>query len=652
MTQSTLGDEPFVNEGLFNTQYLKQTLPELDEWDCDSEAKTSKLHLKNIFIEEHGVDENKELLDGLLEDNLCEQWIDKVIEELGYSFSAKETLPKANGEVDRLLFESATDRRKGTSLKKDGYADEMFELASTVLEAKQWDFNFEQTFTDREVYNNASGQIRHYLEQTPVGLDWGILTNGRKWRLYSIRDYRTQVYFEVDLPELLLEGDIFDFKYFYLLFHKNSLEDRPRGRFLDRIWKESERYAEEVGGDLQDNVFRALRVLARGFTEEDNLDLDLTSEEDLESLKENSLVFLYRIMFILYAEGKDLINPEEGIARKRYERNFSLEEKRIEVLEDVGHSEDFELYEKNRYELWDRLDTLFDLIDEGDDKLDITAYNGGLFATEEHQFISENRVSDSYLAQVIYYLSATTSNGKLVPVRYSDLNTRHLGSVYEGLLEHQFKKATEDLAAVEDDGNEVWKSADSVDEEDAIETVEEGDLYVANDDDERKTTGSYYTPEYVVKYIIEETVAPLLEDIEEQLQQDGFDPETEEYVGAFASRVRELNVLDPAMGSGHFLTSLINYLTEEVQKSARNAEVSGIIDEEHYRRLVAKEVIYGTDNNEMAVELAKVSMWLETLAVDQPLAFLDHHLKIGNSVLGSDIGSLEQLAAAQRRDED
>jgi type I restriction-modification system DNA methylase subunit len=437
-----------------------------------------------------------------------------------------------------------------------------------------------------------------------------------------------------------------------VLFHKNSLHDRPKGLFLDRICEESERYAEEVGEDLQDNVFRALRVLARGFTEEDDLDIDLTSEEDLEKLKENSLVFLYRVMFILYAEGKDLISPEESMARKRYERNFSLEEKRIEILEDVGHSEDFELYEKNRYEIWDRLYTLFNLIDEGNDKLDITAYNGGLFATEEHQFISENRVSDYYLAQVIYYLSATTSNGELVPVRYSDLNTRHLGSVYEGLLEHQFKEAAEDLAAVEDDGNEVWKSADSVDEADAIETVEEGELYVANDDDERRTTGSYYTPEYVVRYIIEETVAPLLEDIEEQLQKDGFDPEKQEYVDAFASKVRELSILDPAMGSGHFLTSLINYITEKVQKSARNAGVSGIIDEENYRRLVAKEVVYGTDNNEMAVELAKVSMWLETLAVDQPLAFLDHHLKIGNSVLGSNIDSLEELAATQRRDED
>jgi hypothetical protein len=180
MTQSTLGDEPFVNEGLFNTQYLKHTLPELDEWNCNSEARASKKRLKDIFVEEHGVNENKKLLDGLLEDNLCEQWIDKVIEELGYNFSAKETLPKANGEVDRLLFESGDDRRKGTSLKKEGYADEMFELASTILEAKQWDFNFDQTFSDREVYNNASGQIRHYLEQTPAGLDWGILTNGRK----------------------------------------------------------------------------------------------------------------------------------------------------------------------------------------------------------------------------------------------------------------------------------------------------------------------------------------------------------------------------------------------------------------------------------------------------------------------------------------
>ena len=170
---------------------------------------------------------------------------------------------------------------------------------------------------------------------------------------------------------------------------------------------------------------------------------------------------------------------------------------------------------------------------------------------------------------------------------------------------------------------------------DAIETVEAGGLYVVNDDGERKATGAYYTPDYVVSYIVEETIDPLIDEIKADLSREGLLPGDMGYFGGFYSRVLQLRVLDPAMGSAHFLTSATAYLTEQVMEVSREQEQGH--DERQIRRTIAKECIYGVDINGMAVELGKLSMWLETLAADKPLAFLDHHLKAGNSLVGSDI---------------
>jgi hypothetical protein len=143
----------------------------------------------------------------------------------------------------------------------------------------------------------------------------------------------------------------------------------------------------------------------------------------------------------------------------------------------------------------------------------------------------------------------------------------------------------------------------------------------------------------VVSYIVEETVDPLLDDIKAELEADGLEPSDTEYFRRFWQQVLDLKILDPAMGSAHFLTSATGYLTEQVMEVVREQEIQSY-DEQELRRTIAKECIYGVDVNGMAVELGKLSMWLETLAADKPLAFLDHHLKTGNSLVGSDISEV------------
>ncbi|WP_207590492.1 Eco57I restriction-modification methylase domain-containing protein [Halomontanus rarus] len=634
MSQATLSDRSYVNSNLFSGYYLDERIQDREEWDCDKVAQEAMDELQSLYDLESG------LVDGYSEDSLIDNWIDEVLDILDFGTNVETTLPDGSGYVDALLFEDTAARRDAAEvyLRTEDTTD-LFERGIGLVEAKQWDADFTTRFSEQRPYRNASHQIKHYLERTPESIQWGVLTNGRKWRLYGTKDYETQTYYEIDLPELLKRGDLEAFKYFYVFFRPEAFQERGETTFLDSVWSESETVAQELGEDLQDNIFTALRVLGRGFAETNELEIEPDDNEGLETLKQQSLVLLYRLMFVLYAESRGLIHPEGGDAVTEYEENFSLDELRLEIHEEIGEVDDgFDAYSEYSTTMWSRLEDLFRLIDEGEESLGIPPYNGGLFNREKHAFLTDHEVSNRYLAEVIYRISTTENDaGRYVLADYADLDTRHLGSVYEGLLEHQFRIAPTEYAAVAEDGGQVWKPATEVSVADAVETVDEGGLYVVNDEGERKATGAYYTPDYVVTYIVEETVGPLVNEIKADLEDQGFEPGTHEYLGAFYRRVTDLKILDPAMGSGHFLTRATEYLAQQVMKEVREIEEATAFDEQRVRRDVAKECIYGVDLNGMAVELAKLSMWLETLAADQPLAFLDHHLKTGNSLVGSDV---------------
>ena len=644
MSQATLSDRPYVNANLFSGHYLDERVQEREEWDCDDDARDAMDDLQTLYELEGS------LVEGYGEDALIDNWIDEVLDILGFGTQEEVTLPNGGGHVDELLFETTTARRDAAGVYLDTKdTTDLFERGVGIVEAKQWDAAFDVTFSEQRPYRNASHQTKHYLENTPPNIQWGVLTNGRKWRLYGTNDYETQTYYEVDLPELLERGDLKAFKYFFVFFRSPAFHESGGTTFLDEVWSESETASQELGESLQDNVFTALRVLGRGFVEtNDDLDIDPDDEDAMDELKEQSLVFLYRLMFVLYAEARGLIHPEGQSAQDEYDQNFSLDELRLDIHDTIGEVDEGFEDEFSDYSttMWHRLEDLFRLIDEGEDDLGIPPYNGGLFDHEEHDFLTEHGVSNRYLAEVIYRLSTTQNEeGRYVLADYADLDTRHLGSVYEGLLEHQFRIAPEGYAAVAADGGQVWKPATEVSVADAVETVPEDGLYVVNDEGERKATGAYYTPDYVVTYIVEETVGPLVEEIREDLIDQGFEPGTQEYIGPFFRRVTDLRILDPAMGSGHFLTKATGYLSEQVMAEVREAETEfGVaFDEQHIRREIAKECIYGVDLNGMAVELAKLSMWLETLAANRPLAFLDHHFKQGNSLIGSNIEDIEEL---------
>lgn len=632
-----------TNRGLFSNYYLDEHLPETEAWDALDEAELQAAYdeITNLWEREKCTAPKRN------ESQLEETFIRPIFRTLGIPFEVEESTSRTQRRPDYGFFETEDAARDAFERREAG--GDFSENAVAVADAKRWDRSLDTRGSGehKRDFENPSYQIHVYLQETPAR--WAVLTNGKKWRLYhSPTSHRLDSYYEVDLPTILESGDREDFKRFYLFFrHGAFLEDGSGDCFLDDVYGESNVFAQELGEDLQDNIYQAITILSEGFLQHPENDLD---EADLDLIHDSSLIYLYRLIFVLYAEAED--RELLDTSNEMYEQSYSLHSLKQEVAEEID-SGDPE-YRDWQGHLRSRLDELFTLIDEGstsqgipEEDLYIPTYNGGLFRTDpdeddgrEARFLANHDVGDASLATVVELLTRTENDdGEKRFVDYSSLDVRHLGSIYEGLLEYKPNVADEPLAL--EDGEYV-----RADDGDVV--VQEGDVYLTTDSGERKVTGSYYTPEYVVEYVVENTLGPLVDEIREDLisnthSDSGFAEE-------FAERVFDLNVLDPAMGSGHFLTSAVDYLAREIiDAQERQAAQQGVetIDEEHdinwARRHVAQRCIYGVDLNFLSVELAKASLWLRTLAAGQPLVFLDHHLKTGNSLVGSDIEEIEAL---------
>jgi hypothetical protein len=201
--------------------------------------------------------------------------------------------------------------------------------------------------------------------------------------------------------------------------------------------------------------------------------------------------------------------------------------------------------------------------------------------------------------------------------------------------------AEQPMAAIKEKGKELWLPVGEVGKRKMLDSVDAGEIYLATDKGERKATGSYYTPDYIVKYIVKNTIEPVVE------------RKKQEWLGtsrSFADYVLSIKVLDPAMGSGHFLVEATDQLARwlvSAWATARPEEADSkeVAEQDiHWaRREVVRNCIYGVDLNPMAVELAKLSLWLTTVASNKPLSFLDHHLRCGNSLIGAELDRLTVL---------
>ena len=576
----------YRNQELFSDNYLKNRLPDSELWAAEG-LRECRQQIAKLYERE------KPLLPSYNEPQLEDHVVRPVLSLLGHCYEVQE---KLIDQPDYAFFAGET-ACQAAHRKPEG---KFWEDAIGLADAKAWDVNL-----DAKGKDSPFGQIKRYLFE--YGIDWGILTNGRLWRLYHREKSRLKpVFYELNLPRLLEEGSEEDFKYFFLFFRRQAFYDPPRPLFLDVVSEESTRYAEQLQDDLKRQVYQALRYACQGFLSYKPNGL---TAADFNEIHDNALVLLYRLLFILYAEARGLLPMDNAQYRERYSLDAIKRQATGQLAASMANH-------------WPNVKNLCGAIDQGDEELGIPEYNGGLFDPQKHQFLEQKQLPDKYLAQVLDAL-ACTAEGKFLD--YSDLEVRHLGSIYEGLLEYKLAQATEPMVAVRRKGKELWLSQAQAKGSSVLDRCQPGELYLVTDRGERKATGSYYTPQYIVEYIVDNTVGPLVEECES------------------TDDILQLNILDPAMGSGHFLVEATDYLARAIaEKQGENWDELTEEERTPFKRQVVERCIYGVDLNPLAVELAKLSLWLHTAARGKALNFLDHHLRCGNSLIGAKI---EDLAA-------
>jgi type I restriction-modification system DNA methylase subunit len=685
--QLSLPFSPIRNSGLFSNHWLEHRLPLEPEWAELREEATNAIHALSELWEE----KEKHVEHYANEQTLEVEWIQPVLRLLGWQFDYQTFLRGDRPDYALFLDDAAYDAALKSGKREHAYWD----YPTLLGDAKAWHVNLDRPQKVNNKREYPPEQIERYLRNS--NLPFGLLTNGRTWRLYPAtltrEQARFETYIEGDLTTILRRwrqvekkgGALFernslldDFMPFFLFFSPLAFRAvGDRQTLIERAIKGSSEYRIGVGEGLRDRVFEALRLCIEGFMQHRPNGLD--AEKHLAQCREQSFIFLYRLLFIVYAEDR-LLLPHP--ANELYARNRSLRRHRHDIAAqldqlDKPRSVDFH---KDSTSLYEDLLALFDLINTGGARYNIPAYNGGLFDSENHPFLDTKRLSDWYLARVIDQLSRAKDPERpdlgLFRVDYRDLAIQHLGSVYEGLLEVHPRYASQPMIVVrrEADGRiEERTIAESESLPRGFERTgiryQPGEVYLETDKGERRSSGSYYTPNHIVDYIVEQTISPLCRRIDEQLTAELQEAETEyrrargqrrqdlqhtidRLTGEFDDRVLCLRVLDPAMGSGHFLIRACQYLAEEIATNphTRDAEGDELPADESamtfWKRRVVEHCLYGVDLNPMAVELAKLALWLETVAVGQPLTFLDHHLHCGNSLVGAEVASMGVLPGA------
>jgi hypothetical protein len=546
--QLRLAVQPFHSRKLFAEGFLSGRLPEWPEFE--------RLDVTALFAQLRDLWEHERAgLRSANEAQTEERFIQPILRALGFSYTVQVGLRTGTGrrQPDYALFLSDDRRREADRLA--GRA--RFAHAVAVADAKRF---------DRPLDRQAGGedpvaQIVNYvlLARCP----WGVLTNGRRWRLYGAAgDLVEGACYEIDLPALLEGGTERDFRYFAAFFSAHSFAPDQRGRsFLDRALEESTANAVAVGQALEQQVFSAVPRIAQGLLGEED-----RSEVTLAKAFDHALVLLYRLLFCLHAEARRLLpvdNPHYA--------HYSLRIQKEELARDLDGGR---VFSDRSDDLYNDLRALFRIVDRGEPALGVNEYNGGLFSPSRHPYFEGRSVPDALLAPALDGLYRV--GGEFVD--YRELSVRHLGTIYERLL--QFRLAAPDnlLQLVRAPG--------------------------------RRESGSYFTPEHVVDRIVERTLEPILEARSRAVQEAG--QRDEEALEAFL----HLRILDPAMGSAHFLVGACAYIAQYI---ATDPSYGGSLSLEEIQRLVAERCLYGVDINPLAVELAQLSLWLTTVREEEPL---------------------------------
>lgn len=439
--------------------------------------------------------------------------------------------------------------------------------------------------------------LQEWLNASPEGI-WGLVFAGDRVRL--MRDnasFTRPAYIEADLGAIFRDEMYADFTAIWLLIHATRFgaDGAPAGDSPLEKWREAGQRAGTAARErLRGSVEDTLLALGQGFLDA-NPDLRARLDDRTLSMQawfEQLLRVVYRLIFLAVAEDRDLL-LSPGISpavRSLYLDGYGFVHLRDRSVRRSAHD--------HHFDAWEGAKILFRALEHGEKLLGLPAL-GGLFARGLTPDLNDTRLPNRAFMAAIFKLSWLMDDDRRVRINWRDMATEELGSVYEGLLE---------LVPVREDHGRTFAFAGGAEAK----------------GNARKISGSYYTPDSLVQTLLDSALDPVLDRAEAE---------------GGADAILALNIIDPACGSGHFVLGAARRMATRVAQLRDNDAP----DYPAAMRDVARNCIHGVDRNPMAVELAKVALWIETVEPGKPLGFLDANIQCGDSLLGIfDLKALEE----------
>lgn len=460
-------------------------------------------------------------------------------------------------------------------------------IAPYTLGLDQADGRFGSEGRRRSAFQLAQG----FVNAEQAG-GWALVCNGLRLRLLRDAASLTRpAYLEADLERIFLEERYADFSALWLLIHASRFDG-----FLERWREASKEEGSRVRERLREGVTEALRVLGDGFLRHPaNQALRARLERgelSVEAYFQQLLRLIYRLIFLFTIEDRGLLHPPEADheAVALYREGYALGRLRTRALRRAG----YDAY----HDLWRGLQVVWAGLATGQPLLALPAL-GGLYAGAQCPDLDGAELGNRALLTALRHLAWFREGAALVRVNYRDLGSEELGSVYESLLEL--------VPCVDLSGAAAQQ----------FDFVGGGPRGHA-----RKLTGSYYTPESLVEQLLKSALDPV---VERTMTGNPADP---------VAALLDLAVIDPACGSGHFLLGAGRRLAAWVALHRHPDGNPSAADYRQALREVISRCLFGVDRNPLAVELARMALWLEAYTPDAPLTFLDHHLLCGDALLG------------------
>lgn len=435
---------------------------------------------------------------------------------------------------------------------------------------------------------------------------WAPLSNGHFFRI--LRDFHhtyTKGYVEFDLEGMFESRTFSDFRALYRLAHASRFVPDSDGLTpLDHFYETSQAAGVAVGGDLRKNVKRAIERLANGFMTPELVERLRGNDEASRGFYSEVLQVIYRMLFLLFAEQRALLPGRETL----YAQEYSMAALRERAQGDLPRWDE-------HVDLWEGLKITFRMMHEGVPELGIFAYDGMLFDPTLTPTLDPLGCRNADLLAAVRDLTFTEKGGVLQRISYVDLGVEELGSIYESLLDYAPRlAATNEEFEADEHGRKVKYDAHA------------GQFFLDPRGMTRRSSGSYYTHPTLVGKLVGWALVPT---IEKRLAEAGPDPKARE------AALLDIKVCDPAMGSGAFLIAATNTLALYLARARTGDDYPSEAELRRARHDVLINCIYGVDKNPMAVQLTKVSLWINAACPDVPLTFLDHHLKCGDSLVGA-----------------